>query len=124
MKLSLGVVNDQLDRVMSKVKVLINIGFAEGDQRGDLLGERISQELYAIPISMFDIKDDGGAKGDRTVEISEERFSRYVSTAQGRILTYVELALPVPHQCEAMKSLASQALWQFPKDVHKLVGTE
>jgi len=122
-ELSLEVANGAMETVVAKTKTLVSMAFAEGDERAELLAEKIGHEAYGIVVKVFDLPSDGSAKGNPTVALDPNDLRAQVSHTQGRILTYVELAFPVPHQCEAMKSLVSEALWEFPQRVHRLLET-
>ena len=50
-------------------------------------------------------------------ELDANAFCEYLSDAEGRVLTVIEGIFPSGQQCEALKSLARQEVWETRKRV-------
>ena len=124
MKVTLGQANTALDRACVRLQTLSHMAFAPDDKRTELLAEKLSHEVYGLAVDVFGLKSPdlavppGGSM--RPVELTDEELSSRVSYICGRVLTYVELTVPIHKQCKAFKSLAGDIVWDIAKDIRKL----
>ena len=54
---------------------------------------------------------------DEDFELDASTFSGFLGAVEGRVLTVVEGVIPSGQQCEAIKSLARQEIWETRKRV-------
>jgi hypothetical protein len=124
--ITLSQVDQVLETATLRLRTLVHIAFPEGDDRGSLLEEKLSHEVYGLAVNMFGLKDQEDASsrapdlGVKEVEFSEEHLTSQVSHICGRVLTYIELAVPAQQQCDAFKSLAGDIVWDIAKGIRKL----
>lgn len=110
-------VDEAMTRAASRLKNMLRCIWGESDERYAPLAEHLSQAVWRMAVQLYGDDHVIGGPTVKIVDVSNERLSLLVNGVMGRVLTWIDAAFSIKHQCEAIKSMAGTIVWDIRKDV-------